>query len=120
MRRAQAFDLLIPFLGIFPPSRKEVRDLCLRIKFTPSLIIIVIIIQGNNVNIQQEGIAKLKSKVSWNVLWQLIYFFKERKCHQKCLKISRALGPWLAQWEKPVTLDLRVVSLNPTLGVEFT
>lgn len=38
------------------------------LKFIPSLIIIVIIMKGNNINVQQEGIAKIKSEVSQNVL----------------------------------------------------
>jgi len=29
-------------------------------------------------------------------------------------------GTWLAQWVECMTLDLRVVSLSPTLGVEIT
>ena len=65
LKEGPALDLLIPFLGILS-HREEVRDLCPRIKFIPSLIIIVIVIKENNVNIQQEGIANIKREESWN------------------------------------------------------
>ena len=41
---------------------------------------------------------------------------KDHKFPQKCL----FLGALLAQLEEQVTLDLRVVSSSPTLGIELT
>ena len=35
-------------------------------------------------------------------------------------KIGPMRGTWLAQWVEHVTLDLRVVSSSPMLGVELT
>ena len=35
-------------------------------------------------------------------------------------KLLYLRGTWLAQLEECVALDLRVVSLSPTLGVEIT
>lgn len=40
--------------------------------------------------------------------------------HIFLLKISSVLGPWLAQSVEHVTLDVRVVSWSPMLGVEMT
>ena len=35
------------------------------------------------------------------------------------IRIPLATGAWLPQSEEHVTLDLRVVSLSPTLGVDY-
>lgn len=39
---------------------------------------------------------------------------------KQMLKLLQKRGIWLAQLVDQGTLDLRVVSLRPTLGVEFT
>lgn len=37
-----------------------------------------------------------------------------------CFKIVSSRGNWLAQLVEHLTLDLRVIGLSPTLGVELT
>ena len=44
--------------------------------------------------------------------------FRELNCSEH-FKI-RGRGPWLAHLQEHVTLDLRVLSLGPILGVEIT
>lgn len=35
-------------------------------------------------------------------------------------KIAKILGCWLVRWVRHGTLDLQVVSLSPTLGIEIS
>ena len=37
-----------------------------------------------------------------------------------CTTFSRKKSHWLAQWVEHMTLDLRVVSSSPTLGIEIS
>ena len=69
---------------------------------------------GNKLREALEG--ALLHSISQNKLQRL-----EMLTHNKMKHLTpKKRGAWLAHLEKHVTLDLRVVSLSPTLGIEIT
>ena len=88
-------------------------------KYDVRHILLTVLQKYFNVNIKTFSIL-MALLVSWN---SIIDFPHERNsqfiCSQIPIKVMYSGSTWLAQLDN-VTLDLRVMSLSPMLGVEIT